>query len=73
MSAWKMVSRKYLGIENITDADRTLAQKHWHACEASKLQPPRESVKALFALYHKYVYKYPADQACSACVQHIYH
>lgn len=72
MSHWKLVKQRYAGIENITPADRHLVQQHWQVCHANKLRPPRDSIKMLFALYHKYVYKNPADEACGACVQFIY-
>ena len=67
-----MKQQEYLGVGNITTTDKDEVIRAVKSIQANTGRPDRKYIVTLFRMYHKYVYRSPADTACPSCVQFIY-
>lgn len=67
-----MMQREYPGVEKIDQDDKETVIRAVKNMMAQKGRADRKHIVTLFRMYHKYVYKSPADTACPSCVQFIY-
>lgn len=67
-----MKQQDHLGIGAISIEDKEVVVRAVKSIMAHTGRPDRKHIVTLFRMYHKYVYRSPADTACPSCVQFIY-